>query len=202
VQAPKNDKAKALSDVLREIQATVAGGGVVTVGYFLRVLGVRGFGFLTLVLALLNVVIFVVPGLSLVLGLCLIILSVQMLLGLHTPLFPAFVRRRKISRVLLSKGLDVGSRAMARVEHLIRPRYNIIAGPHMDRLHSLFALLMAVMMMIPIPLLNIPPSLGLIALAIGVMQRDGVFIAGSYALAGWSLWLFSSLSRVAHALAQ
>ena len=173
-----------------------------TIGQLLQIFGVRGFAFLIFILALLNVVIFMVPGLSLLLGLPLVILTVQMVLGLHTPLFPSFVRRRTLSRALLVRGLELGIDGLSRVEHLFRPRFWLIAGGHMDRLHSLLALLMAVLMTIPVPLLNLPPSFGLIALALGIMQRDGIFIAAAYALAGWSLWLFGSLGHVAHSLAQ
>lgn len=191
-----------IPDILREVGATVDGGGDVTIGNLLYLFGVRGFAFLIFILALLNVVIFMVPGLSLLFGLPLVILTVQMVLGLRTPLFPAFVRRRTISRALLKRGLEISIGKMERIEHLFRPRFWLIAGAHMDRAHSLLALLMAVLMTIPIPFLNLPPSFGLIALALGIMQRDGAFILASYLLAGWSLWLFSSLGHVAHALAQ
>ncbi len=193
-------KTKTVSDVLREAKNTVKDGETVTVGYLLQLFGVRGFAFLMLSLALMNVVIFMVPGLSLLFGLPLVIFSVQMVLGFKTPLVPAVIRRRSISRLVLMRGLDIGVRGMARAEHLFRPRFWLIAGPHMDRVHSLFALLMAMMMTIPIPLLNLSPSFGLIALALGMIQRDGIFIAVAYAIGAWSLWLFGSLGHIAQIL--
>ena len=180
----------------------MAGGGNVTVGHMLILFGVRGFAFLIFVLALMNIVIFMVPGLSLVFGLPMVILAVQMVLGFRTPLFPSFIRARTVSRAVLTHGLDLGIRGMGRVEHLIKPRFGFLAEHHMDRIHSLLALLMAVLMAIPIPLLNLAPSFGLIVLALGMMQRDGLFISGAYAIALWSLWLFGSLGHVAHTLVQ
>jgi hypothetical protein len=189
-----------VSDLLKQLRTTVAGGGDVTVGQMLQLFGVRGFAFFLFVLALLNVAIFMVPGLSILFGLPMVILAVQMVLGLHMPIFPRWLRHRTIRRSLLTRGLDLGICGTTRVEHLIRPRFLLLAGPHLDRLHSLLALLLAVLMAFPIPFLNLPPSLGVMALAVGMMQRDGLFIAAAYVLAGWSLWLFGSLGHVAHSL--
>ncbi|MDD5586935.1 MAG: exopolysaccharide biosynthesis protein [Alphaproteobacteria bacterium] len=200
--ATSDSPPQTVSSLLRELQSTVAGGGTVTVGSMLQLFGVRGFAFLIFVLALMNVVIFMVPGLSLVFGLPLVILTVQMVLGFRTPLFPSFVRSRAIDKHALARGLAVGVRGMARVEHLIKPRFAMLSGPHFDRVHSLLALLLAVLMAIPVPIMNLPPSFGLIVLALGLMQRDGIFIAAAYAIAVWSLWLFGSLGHVAHILAQ
>lgn len=186
---------------MRTLQANVARGDV-TVGQLLHWFGVRSFACLIFLLALLNIVIFMVPGFSLVFGLPLVILTVQMVLGFRTPLFPAFLRRRTIKGQALIKGLAMGEKGMRRIEHLIRPRLRVVAGPYMDRVHSFLALLLAVLMALPIPVLNLSPSFGLILLALGMMQRDGLFIAAAYGVGGWSLWLFGSLGRVAHFLVQ
>lgn len=178
------------------------GGEEVRVGRLLQIFGVRGFAFLIFVLALLNVVIFMLPGVSLLLGLPLVVLTVQMVLGLRTPLFPIFIRRRAINRAALMRGIDLGIAVMEKVEHLIRPRFRFLSSAPVNKAHSILAMLMAVLMAIPIPFLNIPPSLGLITLSLGMMQRDGLFIVAAYGLAGWSLWLYGSLGHVAHVLAQ
>jgi len=146
-------------------------------------------------------VIFMLPGLSILFGLPMVILAVQMVLGLRTPIFPRFIRHRTVRRDVLSRGLALGIRGMQKTEHLLRPRFLILSGPHLDRLHSMLALVLSMMVALPIPFLNLPPSLGVVVLALGLMQRDGAFIAASYVIAGWSLWLFGSLSHVAQALA-
>ncbi|NTU76615.1 MAG: exopolysaccharide biosynthesis protein [Alphaproteobacteria bacterium] len=147
-----------------------------------------------------NIVIFMVPGLSLLFGLPMVILAVQMVLGLKTPIFPAFIRQRMISRAVLARGLELGLKGMAKVEPLIRPRLLWVSGSHMDRVHSVLALLLAVLVAFPIPILNLPPSFGVVVLALGLLQRDGLFVIASYVLAGWSLWLYGSLGQMAQRL--
>jgi hypothetical protein len=202
IDSSDSSTSQPVSGILRDLQNTVTDSDTVTVGSMLQLFGVRGFTFFIFVLALMNIVIFMVPGLSLVFGLPLVILTVQMVLGFHTPLFPAFIRHQTISRTVLLRGFELGVRGMERVEHLIKPRFSLLAGPHLDRVHSLLALLLAVLMAFPVPIMNLPPSLGLIMLALGMMQRDGLFITAAYAIAVWSLWLFGSLGHVAHVLAQ
>jgi len=198
---PPRAKPETISDLLKHLQAALHGGGALTVGAMLHLFGVRGFAFFLFVLALMNMVIFMLPGLSILFGLPMVILAVQMVLGLRTPIFPRFIRHRTVRRDVLSRGLALGIRGMQKTEHLLRPRFLILSGPHLDRLHSMLALVLSMMVALPIPFLNLPPSLGVVVLALGLMQRDGAFIAASYVIAGWSLWLFGSLSHVAQALA-
>ncbi len=198
---PPQAKPETISELLKQLQAALHGGGALTVGAMLHLFGVRGFAFFLFVLALMNMVIFMLPGLSILFGLPMVILAVQMVLGLRAPIFPRFIRHRTVRRDVLSRGLALGIRGMQKTEYLLRPRFLILSGPHLDRLHSMLALVLSMMVALPIPFLNLPPSLGVVVLALGLMQRDGAFIAASYVIAGWSLWLFGSLSHVAQALA-
>lgn len=193
VSLSPNEKPESISDLLRKLEATIADGEVVTVGYVLEVFGVRGFAFLLCVLALLNVAIFMVPGLSILFGLPMVILAVQMVLGIRAPIFPEIVRARTIRRDLLIRGLEIGVRVMKKVERLTRPRAPFLSGPILGRVHCVLLLALSMMVAIPLPFLNLPPSLGVIVMSVGVMQRDGAFIAAAYLIAGWSFWIYESL---------
>lgn len=172
----------------------------ITVGQFLCFLGVHGFVFFILVLALLNVFIFMLPGLSILFGAPMVILAAQMVLGLPAPIFPNFIQKQKMKGAYLHKGMDLAAIALEKIEPGIKPRLLLLTSPGVIRLHSVVALVLAFMVAIPVPLLNLPPSFGAILLAIGLMQRDGLFILGSYLFAGWSLWLYESLGRAAGSL--
>lgn len=197
---PATTRPESVSQLLRQMQDRLAHDETITVAEMLRLFGVRGFAFLLFILSLLNIVIFMVPGISLLFGVPMVILAVQMLLGNTTPISPRFVRHRTIKRSVLAHGLGLGIRAMEQVEHLIRPRFTALFGPYLDRIHSLLALVLAILVALPVPVLNVPPSVGMMALALGVMQRDGLFVVAAYAIAGWSLFLFKSVGLVAHNL--
>jgi len=172
----------------------------VKVGHILNAFGVHGFAFLLLTLSLLNTVIFMVPFLSILFGLPMIILSGQMVVGFRIPIFPRFVRQAVIKRDRLATGLEKAIKGVERIERYIKPRLSFLSNPHLDRLHGLTALVLAVMVAIPIPLFNIPPSIALILLGIGILQRDGLFIIIAYSLGFWCLILLKSLGHIAHAL--
>ncbi|MCL2469883.1 MAG: exopolysaccharide biosynthesis protein [Alphaproteobacteria bacterium] len=167
---------------------------------FLPLLGVQGFVFLLLILATLNIVIFMLPGLSILFGVPMVIVAVQMVLGQDAVALPAFVRARKIKSSVLHRGLHMASKMIARVESVVKPRLFFLTHPILFKMHALVALLLAFMVALPIPFVNIPPSLGMIFLSLGLMQRDGVFILLAYVFGLWSLSLYESLGRVAQGL--
>lgn len=172
----------------------------VTIGHILQNFGVRGFAFLLLILSLLNIVIFMIPFVSLLFGLPMVILATQMVLGLHTPVFPQFIRHQNVPAETLVKGLEKAIGWVAKIEHIIRPRLSLLTDTRLNRVHGVLAVMLAIMVTLPIPIMNIPPSLGLACLALGLLQRDGCFIIAAYVFGGWSLVLFRSLGSLAHSL--
>jgi len=186
---------------MRHMAQVLPQGEDLTVVQVLRLLGVHGFVFLLLVLALLNIVIFMVPGLSLLFGAAMALLAAQMVLGLREPIFPAWINDKQIKGPLLRQGLDVAVRVLEKIEIVIKPRLLLLTEDTLAlRAHSLAALLLGFLVAIPVPFLNLPPTLGVMCLAIGLLQRDGLFIIGAYAFGGWSLWLYISLHNVALSL--
>jgi len=189
-----------VSSLIKHLEETLPENEDVTIGHFLNLLGVHGFIFFLLVLSILNVVIFMIPGLSILFGVPMVILVVQMLLGISAPIFPDVICDRKIKSSLLQAGLNHAVFVVEKAEKFIRPRFLFITDSQIIWFHSLVALLLSFMVSLPVPLLNLPPTFGMIFLAMGLMQRDGVFVVLAYSLAAWSFWLYQSIGSVAHSL--
>lgn len=186
-----------LSSLVRHLEETIPLDEDLTVGQFLPYLGVHGFVFFILVLALLNIAIFMLPGLSILFGIPMVIMAVQMLLGLHAPVIPTYVETSRIKSSLLHQGLKLAAQGLERIEVAIKPRLLFLTHPILFKVHASLALVLAFMVAVPIPLINIPPTIGVIFLSIGLMQRDGLFVSAAYAFGLWSLWLYESLGRAA-----
>lgn len=169
----------------------------ITFGTILHMFGVRGFAFLLLILSLLNIVIFMIPFSSILFGLPMVILSSQMIIGFHAPIFPAFLRRRTVQRDTVKAGLERAVYGVMKIEKYIRPRATFLTHPPLIRLHGLLALMLAMMVTLPVPLFNVPPAVGLALLAIGILERDGMFVVLAYAIGFGCLFLFKSLSHLA-----
>jgi len=201
--APRTDgttKIDTASFLVRHLDDVLPAQDDIPVGHFLPLLGVHGFAFLILVLGFLNLAIFMLPGLSILFGIPMVIMSVQMLLGHEAPVVPEYVRNQKIKSVVLRRGLEVVAASLEKIEPAVKPRLAFLTHPAIMRVHFLVALVLALMVAIPIPFINIPPTIGIVLLMIGLMQRDGVFIASSYVFACWSFWLYESLGRAAQNL--
>jgi hypothetical protein len=186
-----------ISDLMRKLVDTAAQSESVAIGRILHICGMRGFAFLLLILSFLNIVIFMVPFLSFFLGLPMIILSAQMVMGLSAPIFPGVIRRRYIQRGPLIEGVTRAARWLDKIERYIKPRILVLSSPQLMRVHAFFALFMAVMVTLPIPVINVPPSIALAFLSLGILERDGIFILVGYTIGVWCLWLFASLGHLA-----
>src|ERR1700733_9602805 len=128
-----------ISDLMRRLADSSGAEEGITVGRVLHIFGVRGFAFLLLVLALLNIVIFMVPFLSFFLGLPMVVLAAQMTLGLRTPVFPDVIRHRTISRAALDDGIARGVHWLEKIERYIKPRAAFLSDVRLARVHGLFA---------------------------------------------------------------
>ncbi|MDP9126843.1 MAG: exopolysaccharide biosynthesis protein, partial [Pseudomonadota bacterium] len=108
----------------------------VSIGQILETFGVRGFAFLMLVLSLLNIVIFMLPLVSILFGVPMIVLAVQMVLGLPVPVFPRFVRQWTIPGAALVRGLEQSIVWMRKIERYIQPRLLILSSPQFEKVHG------------------------------------------------------------------
>lgn len=65
---------------------------------------------------------------------------------------------------------------LRRTEKLTRPRWLILTGEVADSLIGIACILLAIMMALPVPLGDMLPGLAIVLMALGITQRDGLFI--------------------------
>jgi hypothetical protein len=160
----------------------------VSVGELLDRLENRAIGLLLLVLAL-PMCIPNVPGISTVFGVLLLAPSLQLLLGSKKLSAPKFVRAWTFPREGLRKAIHVAAPALRRVEKLIRPRLNGLTHFPFTIFWGLQTLIMALVLIVPIPGGNWPPGMTISITALALLQRDGL------------LALFSTLCAAASGVA-
>jgi hypothetical protein len=158
----------------------------IAVGDLLAALGDRALAALLFVFAVPNVLP-VPPGTSTVLGAPLVFLAAQLAFGLR-PWLPAVIARRTMTRTDFAALVRRIGPWLARAERLLRPRIASLALPPMEYLIGLVCLLLAIVLVLPVPLGNMLPALAISLLALGVLERDGLWI-----LAGLVAALVSAL---------
>ena len=87
---------------------------------------------------------------------------------------------------------------LARIDRFIRPRFLLLTGSSaINRCNGLLLMLAALLLMLPlgaIPFTNAMPAWAILLLAIGMLQRDGLFVASGYLLVSATLVWFSALA--------
>jgi hypothetical protein len=146
----------------------------ISVSDMLETMRARAFGALLLIFAFPNILP-TPPGVAGVLGLPLIFLSAQMMLGLN-PWLPQFIAKRSLARSTF-QGLVVRITPwLQRAERLMRARLSALADPAAQRALGALCLLVSVALALPVPFANMAPSIALCVIGLGVLERDGVWI--------------------------
>lgn len=164
-----------LSQVLSEIAAD-SSRDVISFGDLLAALHGRAFGALMIIFAFPNILPSP-PGLAGVLGMPLVILSAQMMLG-RLPWLPAFIAKRSLPRASFAALFTRATPWLARAERLLRHRFVVLTSAPAQKGIGLVCLILSLVLVLPIPLGNMLPSIAICLFALGVLEKDGLWIIG------------------------
>ena len=165
-----------LSDLLKR-QAAVVTGERVTLGDMAEFLGDRSIGGLLLILALPMALPVPAPGISVLFGVPLIVISAQLALGYRRAWLPGRLARRSVSRSVFLTIIDRMLPTLRRLERIVRPRAGWLAGPWTRVPVGIVCLVLAIIITLPVPLGHVVPGTAISVLALGLIERDGVAIA-------------------------
>lgn len=159
----------------------------VSVSDLMQAMDARAVAALILLFALPNVVP-TPPGTSAILGLPLLYLTAQMMLG-KMPWLPAFIADRSMTRLDYVSFVGRVTPLLARAERLLKPRFLFLTSPNAERVVGGFCLLLAVVLALPIPLGNMLPAFAISLMALGVLERDGIWVVIGALVGGGSLMI-------------
>lgn len=199
-----DDNHQSLAATLREAIEAIDG-ETVTLRRLLEIIGEQG---LLVLCALLTVPFLLpvsIPGVSTVFGAAIILIAIGVTLN-RLPWLPRFLLDRSLetARLLpvLRKGLDIVQRA----DRYIHRRLGVLVdGAVVNRLNGLAIVFSGVLLMLPlglIPFSNTLPALAILSMAIGLSQRDGLFVLGGYVMMVLTVIYFGVLAALAVAAGQ
>lgn len=158
----------------------------ISVGELREALGDRSFATLLVFFSLINMLP-LPPGSTLITGIPLILLSVQMALGRRAVWLPRFVVARSLSADQFRRLSERLVPMVRWIEQYVRPRYWPFAREHADRVIGLFALVMSIAVFLPIPFGNWFPALTCALVGLAHSERDGLLFAISIVSGVFSL---------------
>lgn len=132
----------------------------------------RSFGAALIILSLVSLI----PGVSLFSGFIMVVLGLQMILGITAPRLPARIQQRAIdSKLVVRVGMQC-IRLIRPLERLIKPRWPRASGSAALKLVGVVVVVLSLIVMLPLPLSNLPTAIVLIVIAAGLLERDGVMV--------------------------
>ena len=148
----------------------------ISFGDVLESVGDRAFGALLLVFAIPNTIAGAVPGVSALLGLPLMLLSLQLVIGAPRPWLPPRIRARTAKRADLARVVGFVRRPCQWVERLLKPRLLILTSSWAERCIGAVCALAACVLFLPIPFANLLPAVTLCLFGLALLERDGMFV--------------------------
>ena len=169
------DDRESLSHCLNRLLSSLDDANGITLNNVFSQVGDKGFGVLLVVLAIPSALPVPAAGYSTPFGILIAILSLQMIFGRSTPWLPGRAKKIKLKRELFRKIVNAANLFFSRFEHLIKPRLRWIGSRLGLPLLGLLVLIMACLMILPIPLTNTAPAMVIFVVGVGLSEDDGIF---------------------------
>jgi hypothetical protein len=179
-----------LSQTLEATRAAVAGERV-SLRELLAIVGEQGLLVFCAILGMPFMLPVTIPAMSVALGTPMLLIGIAVVLN-RVPWLPDRVLDHALPGNTVRQVLEKASSTAERFEHLVRPRWLALTStPAVNSLHGLMIIFGVLVLMAPlvlVPFANTLPALGIILLALGMAERDGIVI-----LAGYLVTLFAGL---------
>jgi len=170
----------ALFDTIDSIE-----GSTITLRQLFALIGEQGLLFLCALLTIPFLIPVSIPGVSTVFGVAIILIAIGITLN-RIPWLPRQIMDRPLQTEKLVPTLAKGAAIVARIDRVIRPRLlKLTHGAVMNRLNGLALVFGGVLLIFPlglIPFSNTLPAFAILFLAVGILQRDGLFVLLGYVL--------------------
>ena len=170
--APGHWRPRRLSEILTDI-ANDPVRDRIAIADIRDAMGDRAFGALMFVFAVPNTLPVNAPGVSVVLGIPLLFLSLQLMLGFAVPWLPRVVVQATITRQRIAQAMKVVVPWMRRAEKLSKPRWPLLAAGFAERIIGLVCVVLSVVLILPVPFGNMGPGIAVCVLALALLERDG-----------------------------
>ncbi|WP_244597719.1 exopolysaccharide biosynthesis protein [Roseitalea porphyridii] len=174
VDDPRPAPPRSLSQVMRELAAREKGD--VTVRCIRNALADRSFATFLVFTCVINMLPFP-PGSTVVLGVPIVLVALQMVAGRDTVWLPEFFLRRSMSQKGFARMTRRVIPLLEKLETLIRPRYWPFANHRTaERAIGLYALVLGVAVILPVPFGNWLPAFACAICGLALSERDGVWL--------------------------
>lgn len=170
----KKNTSFSTSDILQDVVRQTLSDKI-SIGDLIEVMSYGGFGLVMMIFSL-PIIIPLPPPFPSLISLPLLVFSVQMIIGFVNPKLPKFLSEKKISRNILAIMVEKSSPLLSKVDKMLKPRLLFLTSPFFERIIGVFTFIFALSILLPLPLSNFLPGIGILVTSFGMIGRDGVVI--------------------------
>ncbi len=134
-----------------------------------------GFGLVMMIFAF-GIIIPLPPPFPSLIALPLVIFATQMVMGYHAPKLPKRFSEMSLKRSVLAMLVQKSSPYIRKVERILRPRLLFMTSRIAERVVGFFILIFASFIVLPMPLSNFIPGLGILIISFGMLGKDGLIV--------------------------
>lgn len=146
-------------------------------------LGARGYGPLLIAVCIIELLpTGAIPGVPTLVGLMVILIASQLLLGRRSPWVPEWLRRKNLDRKKFEKGKEKVKPFTEKIDRVIQPRLEGVTGATGEKVAAAVCIVLALTFM-PlelIPFASSVPSSIIVLIGLGLSAKDGALLAGAY----------------------
>ena len=134
-----------------------------------------GFGLIMMIFAF-GIIIPTPPPFPSIISTPLVIFSYQMFIGYKSPRLPKKFANLSVKRSVLAMIVQKSSLVIRKIERFLKPRYLFMMKPIAERITGFFILSFSSFIVLPMPLSNYIPGLGILIASFGMLSKDGLVI--------------------------
>jgi hypothetical protein len=167
----------------------------ITVRALVDHVGEQGLMFLLLIFALFCAVPLTIPGIHVFLAMPLFYVTVQLMIGRRSIWLPDKILNATLPRQGFVVLVEKSDYWFNKLDNWLKPRLEWSASPTGYRIAGAVAFFITCIIVIPLPLTNVVPSLTIAVMALAILCRDG--LAALLAMTSGILWCLAWLVLVA-----
>jgi hypothetical protein len=132
-----------------------------------------GFGLVLMIFAF-GIVIPTPPPFPSIISIPLVVFSFQMAIGYSSPKLPKRFLNVSLKRSVLAMLIQKSALVIRKIEHFLKPRLYFMNHPTAERIVGAFIFLFSSFILMPMPLSNYIPGIGILVISFGLLSKDGL----------------------------
>ncbi|STX40290.1 ABC transporter permease [Legionella donaldsonii] len=168
--------------------------GLLTYKTLVKAMGEQAYGLIIILFALPSALpISALPGVSFIFSVPIIFIAVHIIMARPSLWLPVVLARQRIEAEKLANVVHRTTPYLKRIEILLKPRWQFLSSPVMERVHGIILLGLGLLLMLPIPFSNFVLALLIILFGLGLSEKDGLLLFIAYCATSLYLFLLANV---------